>query len=122
MLPLVPVPEVFMRKKVRLYIADIMEEPHLPYPAYYLLTPAMIENELLHSALTALHMLDFRYYTTPNTHEDIFKTFDAGAFAVYKERYVVGCFGGRLMYLESTGWRTMPVTQEVYELEQWLLP
>jgi hypothetical protein len=111
-----------VRKKEKLYITDIVDEPHLIYPSYYLLSPSLIKNEMLHAALAAIHNLDFHYYHPPKEYSDIFQTLDSGAFPLYKEKYVVGCFGGRIMFLESSGWRTMPVTKDVFALENWLLP
>ncbi len=112
---------MYQKKKTKLYISEIMEDPTITYPAYYLLSSSMADNEMLHGALTSVHMLDFSYYETPKSFDDIFKMFDSGTFPLYKEKYIVGYFGQKMMYLESNGWRGMPATREVFNLENWLV-
>ena len=51
----------------------------------------------------------------------IFEAFDRGGFAIYKERYVVGYFGAKMMYLEVQGWKVMPVTRDIFSLDNWLV-
>jgi hypothetical protein len=108
-----------MKKKEKLYITDLLTDPAVTYPAYYQLSPAMARNEMLLSALEALHSFDFRWYEIPKTHEDIFAMFAGGGFPIYLEKYIVGYFGGRMMYLESQGWKSMPITEAVFALENW---
>jgi hypothetical protein len=79
----------------------------------------MARNEMLLGALEALHRFDFEHYTTPRTHADIFAMFAAGGFPIYLDKYIVGYFGGRMMLLESHGWKSMPVTEAVFELGNW---
>jgi len=110
-----------IKKKEKLYITDLLPEPVVTYPAYYTLSHAMAHNEMLLSALEALHSFDFKWYETPKSHDDIFAMFAGGGFPIYLEKYIVGYFGGRMMYLESHGWKSMPVTQEVFVLENWLV-
>jgi len=112
---------VQFRKKERLYVSDLVEEPIVSYPAWYLLSAPMRKNEFLLDALTALHSYDFRHYEVADSHEAIFAAFGQGRFAIYKEKYAVGYFGGKVMYLESNGWKSMPVTQEVFLLQNWLI-
>jgi len=112
---------MFQRKKERLYIRDLLQEPALEYPAYYILSSSMLKNEMLLTALEALHSFDFRFYEKPKSYRDIFAMFDGGMFPIYKVKYIVGYFGGKMMYLESHGWKSMPVTQEVFDMENWLV-
>jgi len=112
---------MYQKKKVRLYISELLADPAVTYPAYYILSSSMSKNEMLLTALEALHSFNFHYYETPISYKDIFAMFDAGAFPIYKERYIVGYFGGKMMYLESHGWKAMPVTVEVFEMENWLV-
>jgi hypothetical protein len=63
------------KKKERLFITDLLTDPAVTYPAYYLLSPSMARNEMLLSSLEALHSFDFNYYTAPQTHADIFAMF-----------------------------------------------
>ena len=107
------------KKKTKLHITDLLPDPAVTYPAYYHLSPAMARNEMLQSALIALHSFDFHWYTVPKSHDDIFAMFASGGFPIYREKYVVGYFGGRMMVLESHGWKSMPVTREVFVLENW---
>jgi len=108
-------------KKQRLYIRDMLEDPSLPYPSYYTLSSSMIKNEMLLSTIESLHSYSLDYYETPKSHDDIFAMFDGGSFAIYKERYIVGYFGGKMMYLEPIGWRSMPATKELFEPGNWLV-
>jgi len=112
---------MYQKKKEKLYITDLVNDPAFTYPAYYILSASMAKNEMLHAALTALHSYDFNFYETPKSFDVLFKTFDTGAFALYKEKYVVGFFGGKMMYLESHGWKSMPATREIFDLSQWLV-
>ena len=112
---------MFKSKKERLYICDLLEDPAVTYPGYYILSQAMLKNEMLLSALESLHSFDFSYYKTPKTYEDIFAMFANGAFAIYKQKYVVGYFGGKMMYLESHGWKAMPVIEDIFKMENWLV-
>ena len=108
-------------KKERLYIRDIVEDPAMAYPGYYTLSSVMSKNEMLLTTIESLHSFDLSYYETPENFDDIFAMFGNGSFAIYKQRYIVGYFGGKMMYLEPVGWRAMPVTIELFELGNWLV-
>ena len=112
---------MYQKKKERLYITELLEDPAVPYPSYYVLSSAMHKNEMLHTAIIYLHSFDFYYYETPNTYEDIFAMFSSGTFPLYKEKYIVGYFGNKMMYLESNGWKGMPATADIFKLENWLV-
>jgi hypothetical protein len=45
----------------------------------------------------------------------------SGSFAIYKESYCVGYFGSKLMYLEPSGWKSMQLTQDVFNMSEWLI-
>ncbi len=109
------------RKRERLYVADLVETPVVTYPAWYRLSAALLKNEILHDALRAIHCYDFENYTIASSHEAIFTALESGYFAIYKERYAVGYFGGKLMYLESQGWKSFPVTREIFLLDNWMI-
>ena len=106
-------------KKERLYIEDIL--PNAPIAGYYLLSQKLIGNEMLHQVLIDIHSVSFEFYNVPKNFDGIFNLIFSGAFAIYKERYAVGYFGGKLMYLESSGWKAMPCTQDVFKLNNWLI-
>ena len=110
-----------MNKKERLYISDILDDPAVGYPAYYLLSRSMHGNEKLHAALGAIHQVDFDFYRHPRDYEELFSFLHSGHFPIFKEHYAVGYFGGRIMYLESNGWKSMPVTEDAFNMENWLL-
>ena len=112
---------MFNKRKERLYIKDLLRDPALTYPGYYILSSSMIKNEMLLSALEALHSFNFSYYEKPKSYQDIFAMFAGGIFPIYKEKYIVGYFGGKMMYLESHGWKSMPATQEIFDMENWLI-
>jgi len=50
---------MFNKKKERLYVTELVEDPSVSYPAYYVLSNSMLKNEMLHYALIVLHTLDF---------------------------------------------------------------
>jgi len=112
---------MYNKKKERLYVTDFLEDPAVSYPSYYVLSLAMHKNEMLQTALIALHSFDFEYYETPKNYEDIFAMFASGIFPLYKEKYIVGYFGNKMMYLESNGWKGMPATADIFKLENWLV-
>jgi len=112
---------MYQKRKERLYITTLLDDPAVTYPAYYLLSGSMANNEMLHSALIALHSFDFSYYEMPKTYEDIFAMFHSGTYPIYKERYIVGYFGNKMMFLESNGWKAMPATRDIFTLENWLV-
>ncbi len=35
--------------------------------------------------------------------------------------HIVGYFGGKMIYWESQGWKRMPATKELFEMEHWLV-
>ncbi len=108
-------------KKERLCIDQIMRDPIVTYPPCYRLSPAMMRNEMLHESIRALHMQDFEHYRHPAAHAEIFAAFRSGLFPIYKAHYVVGLFGEKMMYLQMHGWKSMPVTEAVFALENWLI-
>ena len=112
---------MYQKKKERLYLCDLLENPSVQYPSYYLLSTSMLKNEALHSTLISLHSFDFSYYQMAKSYEDIFTMFHSGTFPVYKEKYLVGYFGNKMMYLESSGWKSMPSTEDIFKMENWLV-
>ncbi len=112
---------MYQKKKERLYISELLDDPSVTYPSYYALSSSMMKNEMLHHAITILHSLDFEHYQHPTSYEDIFAMFSGNMYPIYKEQYVVGYFGGKMMYLESAGWRGMPCTEDVFNMENWMV-
>jgi len=112
---------MYQNKKERLYISDLLENPAISYPAYYSLSSSMHKNEMLHSALISLHSFDFSYYQNPKKYEEIFDMFKMNTFPIYKEKYIIGYFGNKMMFLESNGWKTLPCTIDVFKMENWLI-
>jgi hypothetical protein len=45
--------------------------------------------------------------------------FAGGGFTIYLEKYIVGYYGGPIKVLESHGWKSMPVTEAVFEMGNW---
>ena len=112
---------MYLPKKEKLYISDLIQDPAVAYPAYYTLSLSLYQNEMLRAALTALHSFDFLHYKKAKNHDDIFALLHSGGFVIYKEKYIVGYFANKMMYLESSGWKGMPATQEIFMLENWLI-
>ena len=112
---------MFKNKKERLYITDILPEPPISQPAYYILSLALIKNEMLHQSLIDIHSYSFDFYTTPKSYEDIFNAINCGQFPIFKQKYAVGYFGGKLMYLDSYGWKALPATKDIFKFENWLI-
>ena len=81
----------------------------------------MAKNEILKDTLIILHSLNFTHYYIPKTFDDIFKMFNLGTFPIYKEKYIIGYFGNKMMFLESHGWKGMPATIDIFQLENWLV-
>ena len=81
----------------------------------------MLKNEMLNEAIISLHSFNFSHYTHPKNHSDIFAMLHTGTFPIYKEKYVVGYFGGKMMYLGSNGWKGMPSTEDLFKFENWLV-
>jgi len=112
---------MYTKKKERFYVSELLEDPVVNYPAYYVLSASMMKNEMLQHALMVLHSMDFEHYEHPKSYEDIFSMFESGLYPIYKELYVVGFFGAKMMYLESAGWKSMACTQDVFKMENWLV-
>jgi len=112
---------MYNKKKERLYISELLDDPAVAYPAYYVLSLSMHKNEMLQSALMSLHSFDFSYYECAKSYDDIFAMFDSGTFPLYKEKYIIGYFGNKMMYLESNGWKGMPATADIFKMENWLV-
>jgi len=112
---------MYTKKKERLYISELLENPSVAYPSYYVLSSSMHKNEMLHSAIISLHSFDFDYYEIPTNYSDIFTMLHSGTFPIYKEKYIVGYFGNKMMYLESNGWKGMPCTEDIFKIENWLV-
>ena len=112
---------MYQKKKEKLFISDLLDNPAVAYPAYYMLSTTTHKNEMLHTALISLHSFDFSYYEVPKSYNDIFVMLHSGTFPIYKEKYVVGYFGNKLMYLESNGWKGMPSTEDIFKIENWLV-
>lgn len=112
---------MYQAKKEKLYISDLIHDPAMPYPAYYTLSTSLHQNEMLHAALMALHSFDLSDYQKAKNHQEIFNMLHSGSFPIFKEKYVIGYFGNKMMYLESNGWKALSATQEIFKLGNWLV-
>jgi len=112
---------MYNRKKERIYITDLIQDPPITYPMYYTVSSSLKNNDIFLDTLKAIHLSDFSNYKTPKSSSYIFEVFSYGAFAIYKEQYIVGYFGGKLMYLESAGWKSLSVTEDIFDMDQWLV-
>jgi len=112
---------MFHQQKKRLYISDLLSEPAMLSPAYYTLSASLMKNELLLSTIESLHSYDFSYYSNPKSYKQLFDCFRAGSFAIYKELYIVGYFGSKMMYLQSNGWKAMPANEDIFKMDNWLI-
>jgi len=110
-----------MQKKEKLFISTLVENPAVSYPAYYMLTPKLYHNERLHASLIALHQFEFDGYTTPESFEKLFEMLHSGGFPLYLEKYLIGYFGNKMMYLTPQGWKALPVTEQLFEPTSWLI-
>jgi hypothetical protein len=107
-------------KKERLYINDIVSNPTITYPAYYNLSNYQQHNEFLQDALISIHSSNLSNYKNPKSIDEVFEA-TKGSFAIYKEYYVVGFFGSKLMYLEPNGWKSMNVVEGIFDMKNWLI-
>ena len=112
---------MFNPKKERFYISELLPDPAISYPSYYVLNEKTAKNEFLHSAIIALHSFDFSNHHNPKTYQEIFDTFAYGGFIIYKENHIVGFFANKMMHLETNGWTRMLVTEDIFKLENWLV-
>jgi len=112
---------MYQKKKERLYISTLLEDAAVSYPSYYTLSSSLYKDEILHSTIIALHSFDFSYYEMAKNFDDIFAMFHSSTFPIYKEKYIVGYFGNKMMYLEPNGWKGMPATEDIFKLENWLV-
>ncbi len=110
-----------LKKKERLYVSDLLEDPAITFPSYYTLSKTTANNDSLQHTLRAIHSYDFKDFVIPQKHMDIFQSLECGTFVIYKQKYAVGFFGGKLMYLESNGWKSFNLTKDVFDLEAWLV-
>ena len=108
-------------KKERLYLYDLLEDPALSYPAWYLLSPKLHRDDNLRETLKAIHAIDFDPYRHPENSSELFSAFRMGLYPIYKERYAAGNFGGRVMILEGKGWKSLSFSEEACHLENWLI-
>ena len=112
---------MFGAKKERFYLSTILENPAVTYPSYYKVSTALHEDEIFHDALIAVHMVDFEMYQKAKEGSDIFAMIQRGGYPIYKEEYIVGFFGGKLMYLEPAGWKSLAITEDIFNMENWLV-
>jgi hypothetical protein len=108
-------------KKEKIYITELMENPQVTYPMTYTVSSIMAKCDELKDALVSIHSFDFSGYVNPSSWFDIYKSIDNRAFVIYKERYAVSEFGGRLMYLEGNGWSSLNVTRDSFDMRFWLV-
>jgi len=108
-------------KKDKIYITELIDNPVVTYPMTYIVSIKLVANEFLKDALVAIHSFDFDHYKHPASWHEIYNSLNSGGFAIYKERYAVSEFGGKLMYLEGTGWSSMRVTSDIFDMRFWLV-
>ncbi len=112
---------MYNKKKERLYITELIVDPPISYPMYYTVSSSMKDNEMLLDTLRAIHLSDFDNHQEPLNASVLFDSLGMGGFPIYKEQYAIGNFGGKLMYLDSSGWKSLTVTQDIFDLDQWLI-
>lgn len=112
---------MYYKKKEKLYISELLESPLLNYPSYYTLSAKMAKNDYLHSAIIALHTQDFTPYAIPKEFDTLFTALQSGLFAIYKEQYIIGYFGEKMMFLEPNGWHALPAVKDIFTVENWLI-
>lgn len=112
---------MYKKKKQRLYISEIIEDPPISYPMYYMVNEALKDSQMLHESLYAIHLSEFDKYEIPLDVSALFASLNNGVFPIYKEQYVVAEFGGKLMYLECAGWKSLYVTKDIFDMDNWLI-
>ncbi len=112
---------MFNKKKERIYITELIKDPPLSYPMYYTVSSNMIENEMLLDTLKSIHLCNFEMFKIPKEASEIFSSLNCGAFPIYKEQYAIGFFGGKMMYLDSSGWKSVTATEGLFDLNNWLI-
>ncbi len=107
--------------KQRIYIADLIDDITISTPTYYLVSNYLSKNENFLYTLKALHSYKFDNFYYPKSFEDLFKYLKSKYFAIYKEKYILGLFKGKLMYLESNGWKSLTPIEDIFKLENYLI-
>lgn len=109
------------KKKEKLLITSLVEDPLIGYPPHYQLSHKLMKDEMLHESLKAIHTLEFDPYRHPESDETLFHAYKCGLYPIYKERYVTVYFGNKVMYLQMQGWKTLPVNEDIFKMENWLI-
>lgn len=108
-------------KKEKIYITELIDNPQVTYPMTYTVSCVLAKSDSLRDALMSIHSYDFVNYKQPKDHIEVYRAIDSGYFAIYKERYAVSEFGGRLMYLEGNGWSSLNLTRDSIDMRFWLI-
>ncbi len=109
------------KKREKLVVTDLIEEPLVGYPPHYRLSHTLMRDEMLLESIRSLHMLAFEPYRHPESSEALFEAFRCGLYPLYKERYVTAYFGGKMMYLQMQGWKSLPANEDIFKMENWLI-
>ena len=104
-----------------LVVSELMESPVVIYPPRYRVSSRLYEDELLHESIRAVHMCAFEMLEHPESFDALFGSYRSGCYPIYKERYVTAYFGGKIMYLQMQGWKSLPATEDIFQLANWLI-
>ena len=108
-------------KKSRLYLYDITDDALITYPAWYVVSDRYKKDELFIDTLKILHQAKTDEYPHPNSYDELLSSFKAGFYPIFKDSYLTAMIASKVYYLQSSGWRALSVTEDIFNLLNWRL-
>ncbi len=108
-------------KKSRLYLYDITENALITYPAWYLVSDKYKKDESFIDTLKILHESRTDDYPHPKSLDELLLSFKSGFYPIFKDNYLTAMITSKVYYLQSSGWKSLPVTEDIFDLMNWKL-
>ena len=108
-------------KKSRLYLYDITQNALVTYPAWYLVSDKYKKDESFIDTLKILHESKTDEYPHPNSYDELLSCFKSGQYLIFKDNYLTAMMASKVYYLQSNGWKALPVTEDIFDLMHWRL-
>ncbi len=108
-------------KKSRLYLYDITEDAIITYPAWYLVSDRYRSDELFLDTLRVLHESRLDEYPHPKSYDELLSSLKSGFYPIFKDNYLTAMITSKVYYLQSNGWKSLPVTEDIFDLMSWRL-
>ena len=108
-------------KKSRLYLYDITENALITYPAWYLVSDKYKKDESFIDTLKILHESRTDDFPHPKSLDELLSSFKSGFYPIFKDNYLTAMITSQVYYLQSSGWKSLPVTEDIFDLMNWKL-